>query len=397
MVFTRFFDFKFVCKIELDQGAVVKALELALGKFKLDNAILAAGHFFDALVILEEDGSFGKASLLENAILHNVVDARARINVRDLFESSILIGFDGSKARIECRFGLCTGKYGMDEFPSHAVLIDGTPLFHENLRILFQIGGFLFVCGAFCLFLIAALERHQDNDECDEDDNVNHDENLHFLSIHISPLKKRFKNNLNFNLKKTRKIKVKLENTRPYFLYSSYMSEDIHKLPSQIIYNNLKEMIRAKNTAHESIFKFHWKKMWPFSLIWPQVDFIRIVRLMGELRKNVTSQKALVKEAKTKAKPYEKTFLDTVPAYLDSLDASCKGLADVAQWKQDMLEKKLHNDVKMVRDVSEYNQILKTYEKAQKDLVQAGAFVRAGWVEALKGYVDETEGETCKP
>ena len=175
------------------------------------------------------------------------------------------------------------------------------------------------------------------------------------------------------------------------------MSEDIHKLPSQIIYNNLKEMIRAKNTAHESIFKFHWKKMWPFSLIWPQVDFIRIVRLMGELRKNVTSQKALVKEAKTKAKPYEKTFLDTVPAYLDSLDASCKGLADVAQWKQDMLEKKLHNDVKMVRDVSEYNQILKTYEKAQKDLVQAGAFVRAGWVEALKGYVDETEGETCKP
>ena len=70
-------------------------------------------------------------------------------------------------------------------------------------------------------------------------------------------------------------------------------------------------MMRAKNTAHESIFKFHWKKMWPFSLIWPQVDFIRIVRLMGELQKNVTSQKALVKEAKSKAKPYEKTFLDT--------------------------------------------------------------------------------------
>ena len=68
------------------------------------------------------------------------------------------------------------------------------------------------------------------------------------------------------------------------------MSEDISKLPSQIIYNNLKEMMRAKNTAHESIFKFHWKKMWPFSLIWPQVDFVRIVRLMDELRKNVVSQ-----------------------------------------------------------------------------------------------------------
>jgi hypothetical protein len=171
------------------------------------------------------------------------------------------------------------------------------------------------------------------------------------------------------------------------------MSEDIYKLPSQIIYNNLKEMMRAKNTAHESIFKFHWKKMWPFSLIWPQVDFIRIVRLMGELQKNVTSQKALVKEAKFKAKPYEKTFLDTVPAYLDCFGESCKHLAAVAQWKQDMLEKKLHHDVKMMRDVSEYNNILKAYEKAQNDLVQAGAFVRAGWVEALKGFVDETEGK----
>ena len=168
------------------------------------------------------------------------------------------------------------------------------------------------------------------------------------------------------------------------------MSENIHKLPSQIIYENLKEMIRAKNTAHDSIFKFHWKKMWPFSLIWPQVDFVRIVRLMGEICKNVSTQKSLVKEAKSKAKPYEKTFLDTVPAYLDSIDVSCKCLADVAQWKQDMLEKKLHHDVKMIRDVSEYNQILKAYEKAQNDLVQAGAFVRAGWVEALQGFIDNT-------
>ncbi len=169
------------------------------------------------------------------------------------------------------------------------------------------------------------------------------------------------------------------------------MSEDIHKLPSQIIYENLKEMVRAKNTAHDSLFKFHWKKMWPFSLIWPQVDFVRIVRLMGEIRKNVSTQKSLVKEAKSKAQPYEKTFLDTVPAYLDSIDVSCKCLADVTQWKQDMLEKKLHHDVKMIRDVSEYNQLLKAYEKAQNDLVQAGAFVRAGWVEALQGFIDNTE------
>ena len=61
-----------------------------------------------------------------------------------------------------------------------------------------------------------------------------------------------------------------------------------------------------------------------------------------------------------------------------------------------MLEKKLHHDVKMMRDVSEYNNILKAYEKAQNDLVQAGAFVRAGWIEALKGLADELESESAK-
>lgn len=158
-----------------------------------------------------------------------------------------------------------------------------------------------------------------------------------------------------------------------------------NKLPSQIIFENLKELIRAKNTAHESIFKFHWKKMWPFSLIWPQVDYERIVRLMSEIRKNVINQNNLVLQAKSKAKSFEKQFLEAVPAYLECLDASCQGLAAVAQWKQDMLYKKLKRDVKMVRDVSEYNLILKNYEKAQADLVRAGAFVQSGWIEVSNG------------
>lgn len=171
------------------------------------------------------------------------------------------------------------------------------------------------------------------------------------------------------------------------------MSEnnETQKLPSQIVFDNLKELLRAKNTAHESIFKFHWKKMWPFCLIWPQVDFERIVRLMGEIRKNVISQNNLVLQAKGKAKPFERRFLEATPAYLTCLDTSCKCLADVAQWKQDMLYKKLNHDVKMVRDVSEYNKILKDYEKAQADLVRAGAFVQAGWAEVVAGMSSAPE------
>lgn len=161
------------------------------------------------------------------------------------------------------------------------------------------------------------------------------------------------------------------------------MSDNSNILPSQIIFNNLKEMLKAKNTAHESMFKFHWKKMWPFNLIWPQVDFERIVRLMSELRKNVINQKNLVVQAKAKAQPFEKTFLNAVPAYLDALDVSCKYLGDAAQWKQDMLIKKINKDIKFKRDVADWSNILKAYEDAQGNLVRAGALVQMGWTEVF--------------
>ena len=155
-------------------------------------------------------------------------------------------------------------------------------------------------------------------------------------------------------------------------------------LPSQVIFNNLKELLHAKNTAHESMFKFHWKKMWPFSLFWPQVDFERIVRLMSEIRKNAINQKNLVLQAKSKAKDFEKTFLNAVPAYLDALDVSGQKLSAAAQWKHDMLLRRIHKDVKLRRDVSEWNNILKEYENAQGNLVRAGAIVQLGWSEVVQ-------------
>ncbi|MCQ2091840.1 MAG: hypothetical protein MJY85_04100 [Fibrobacter sp.] len=170
------------------------------------------------------------------------------------------------------------------------------------------------------------------------------------------------------------------------------------KLPSQIIFENLKELMRAKNTAHESMFKFHWKKMWPFNLIWPQVDYVRIVRLMEEIRKNIINQKNLVAQAKSKAKPFEKTFLDAAPAYLDAMSISCKSLAEAAQWKQDMLEKKIHKEVKFKRDVSEWSRILKEYETAQGDLTRAGAIVSIGWNEFVSagGFVEPASSEAAE-
>ena len=80
---------------------------------------------------------------------------------------------------------------------------------------------------------------------------------------------------------------------------------------------------------------------------------------------------------------HEATFLKAAPAYLDALETSCDKLSAAAQWKQDWLERKAKGGARLRKDVSEYNALLKDYEKAQGDLVRAGAFVQMGWGEIV--------------
>lgn len=148
---------------------------------------------------------------------------------------------------------------------------------------------------------------------------------------------------------------------------------EAEKSLSSIIFNNLKELITAKNAAHESMFKFHWKKMWPFCLLWPQVDFIRIERFMATLTEQCEDQKKFINGNINKATKEEIEFLKAVPAYLDALTDSCKKLAIVARYRQDLLEKKEK------KDVFKFNDMLKAYEDSQKALVTAGAFVQVAW------------------
>lgn len=147
----------------------------------------------------------------------------------------------------------------------------------------------------------------------------------------------------------------------------------MQKSLSAVVFENLKELIKAKNAAHESMFKFSWKKLPPFNLIWPQVDFIRIQRFMGEVKTQALSQKKFIHENRAKATPEEKEFLDSVPAYVEALATSCDKLARVAEFKQGILEKT------QKRDVFAFNKILKDYEEAQANLVRAGAFVQVAW------------------
>lgn len=151
---------------------------------------------------------------------------------------------------------------------------------------------------------------------------------------------------------------------------------------SEILLSNLQELMKAKNAAHESIFKLHWKKMWPFNLIWPQVDFIRIVHLMEEISLQCEKQKQFIRDNLQKLTEEERRFADTVPAYLDALSYASQKLGEVSQFKQGVLEKK------QKRDVFLFNKLLKSYEEAQESLVRAGAFVRFSLGELRRGKED---------
>lgn len=142
---------------------------------------------------------------------------------------------------------------------------------------------------------------------------------------------------------------------------------------SIIIFNNLKELISAKNAAHDSMFKFHWKKMWPFCLLWPQVDFIRIERFMGTLCEQCEDQIKFLNGNKDKASKEEIPFLDSVPAYLEALSVTCQKLAIVANYRQALLEKKEK------KNAFKFNDMLKAYQEATASLTRAGAFVQVAW------------------
>ncbi|HOG69473.1 MAG TPA: hypothetical protein PK366_08845 [Fibrobacteraceae bacterium] len=144
---------------------------------------------------------------------------------------------------------------------------------------------------------------------------------------------------------------------------------------ASIVFENLKELLKAKNAAHESMFKFHWKKLPPFNLIWPQVDFLRIIRLMGEIEKHAEEQKVFIKKNLSKATEKELPFFKAIPDYLDALVVSCRALTEIAQFKQDKLEKKEG------RSVFSFSKLLKSYENAQDQLVRKGAFVQVHWME----------------
>jgi len=129
---------------------------------------------------------------------------------------------------------------------------------------------------------------------------------------------------------------------------------------------NLREMVKLQRAAHDSMFKFSIKKMWPISLIAPQVDWIRITRMMGQLQATCEEQKEFLAKERSNAPESDLPFLKLLPDYLDSFAKVAESLASAATYRQNALEKK----IKM--SIMEWNSILKSYNEASDNMAKIG-------------------------
>jgi len=129
---------------------------------------------------------------------------------------------------------------------------------------------------------------------------------------------------------------------------------------------NLREMVKLQRAAHDSMFKFSIKKMWPISLIAPQVDWIRIDRMMQALQTTCKEQKEFLAKERVNAPEADLPFLNLLPEYFDSLAKVAQSLANAATYRQNALEKK----IKM--SIGQWNSILKTYNEASDNMAKTG-------------------------
>jgi len=129
---------------------------------------------------------------------------------------------------------------------------------------------------------------------------------------------------------------------------------------------NLREMVKLQRAAHDSMFKFSIKKMWPISLIAPQVDWIRITRMMDKLQSTCNEQKEFLSKERSNAPEADLPFLNLLPGYLDSLSKVAEMLGRAAAYRQDVLEKKIKMSIR------EWNSILKFYNEASDGMAMVG-------------------------
>lgn len=136
--------------------------------------------------------------------------------------------------------------------------------------------------------------------------------------------------------------------------------------PWQALHANLAEIMKGWKACHESTLGFHWKKLPPFSLIFPQVDFLRIQRMMETMVGHCDTQVKTLKKLQQGVVPGKegaqlRLFYETMLPYVEAVRTSCSLLKEIASRKQDKLAQKKVG-------FKEMNKILLDYEGALHEM-----------------------------
>lgn len=109
--------------------------------------------------------------------------------------------------------------------------------------------------------------------------------------------------------------------------------------PHQALFMNLRELVRAYQAAHDSVLRMSWKKMWPFTMFLPQVDFLRVIRILERTHKDFLDQSKAARKFQEGTQDLAlREFYQNVPAYADALAKACVSLQRIASFKQESLE-----------------------------------------------------------
>ncbi|HSQ41927.1 MAG TPA: hypothetical protein VLM37_06585 [Fibrobacteraceae bacterium] len=146
--------------------------------------------------------------------------------------------------------------------------------------------------------------------------------------------------------------------------------------PWEALQENLRSLVRAWKAAHESVLGFHWKKLPPFNLIFPQVDFLRIQRVMSSSREHCAQQAKIIQKLQEAALGEEmrdlRDYYQAMLPYVEDLKHLCEQLSQIAAAKQNRL-------AKGKTPLREFNNQMKQYEQSIRAAQVSGHTAQQAW------------------
>jgi len=134
---------------------------------------------------------------------------------------------------------------------------------------------------------------------------------------------------------------------------------------SELIINNIREINKLYRAAHDSAFKFSWKRLWPFSRFLPQVDYIRLIRLLQTTIPELDKQKNAARKFQ-KQNPAENAFWKSALQWCNAQENTVRLLLEVCEYRQSVIEGEKS------KGLGDWNLLLKNYQDSLKALQDQG-------------------------